>query len=94
MAGDDAWYPCNVTRSALEAHVKSGLLRPISGEGAPEWIAPPVSDRERNPPPGYVVCFLSFLERGFGTPAGWLIRAILHYYGVELLKGPNMARGG
>jgi len=40
--------------------------------------------REPNPPPGYVVCFLSFLERGFRTPAGRLIRAILHYYGVEL----------
>ena len=84
MAGDDAWYPCNVTRSALEARVKSRLLHPITDEGSPEWIAPPVSDREPNPPPGYVVCFLSFLERGFGTPVGLLIRAILHYYGVEL----------
>ena len=76
--------PCNVTRSALEARVKSGLLRPLVDEGLPEWIAPPVSDREPNPPPGYVVCFLSFLERGFGTPAGWLIQAILQYYWVEL----------
>ena len=31
-----------------------------------------------------MVCFLSFLDRGFGTPAGRLIRAILHYYKVEL----------
>ena len=36
------------------------------------------------PSPGYVVCFLSFLDRGFGTPAGRLIWAILHYYEVEL----------
>ena len=57
---------------------------PITGEGALEWIVPPMSDREPNPPPGYVVCFLSFLERGFGTPAGWLIQAILQYYWVEL----------
>jgi hypothetical protein len=84
MAGDNAWPPCNVTRSALEACVKGRLLRPISGEGAPEWIVAPVSDREPNLPPGYVVCFLSFLERGFRTPAGRLIRAILHYYGMEL----------
>ena len=84
MAGDDVWYPCNVTRSALEARVKGRLLRPITDEGSPEWIAPLVSDREPNPPPGYVVCFLSFLERGFRTPTGRLIRAILHYYGVEL----------
>ena len=83
MAGDDAWYPCNTTRAALEAYMKSGLLRPITDEGAPEWIVPPVNDREPNPPPGYVVCFQSFLERGFRTPAGRLIRAILHYYGVE-----------
>jgi len=27
---------------------------------------------------------LSFLDRGFGTPVGRLIRAILHYYEVEL----------
>jgi hypothetical protein len=32
-----------------------------------------VNDRELNPPQGYVVCFLLFLERGFGTPAGRLI---------------------
>ena len=84
MAGDDAWYPCNRTKAALDARVKSGLLRPITDEGAPELIVPPVNDREPNPPPGYVVCFLSFLEQGFGTPVGRLIRAILHYYGVEL----------
>jgi len=84
MAGDDVWPPYNVTRSALEARVKSGLLRPITDDRLPEWIAPPVSDREPNPPPGYVVSFLSFLDRGIGTPAGRLIWAILHYYGVEL----------
>jgi hypothetical protein len=84
MAGDDAWYPCNTTRVALDAHVKSGLLRPITDEGAPEWIVPPANDREPNPPPGYVVCFQSFLEWGFGMPAGRLIQAILHYFVVEL----------
>jgi len=84
MAGDDAWPPSNVTKSTLEARVKGGLLRPLTDEGLPEWIAPLVSDREPNPPPGYVVCFLSFLDRGFGTSASRLIRVILHYYGVEL----------
>ena len=64
--------------------MKSGLVRPITDEGLPEWIAPLVSDREPNPPLGYVVCFLSFLDWGFGTPASRLIREILHYYGVEL----------
>jgi len=84
MAGDDAWYPYNTTRAALEARVKGGLLRPITDEGSSEWIVPPVSDREPNPPPSYVVCFLSFLEWRFGAPVGRLIQAILHHYGVEL----------
>jgi len=70
MAGDDALPTSNVTWSALEARVKGGVLRPITGVGSPEWIAPPVSDREPNSPPGYVVCFLSFLDWRFGTPAG------------------------
>jgi len=43
-----------------------------------------VNDREPNLPPGYVVCFLSFLDRGFGIPAGRFIRALVHYYEVEL----------
>ena len=83
MAGDDVWSPTNVTRSALDAHVKAGILRPLTDIELPEWIVPSVNDREPNPPPGYVVCFLLFLDRGFGTPAGCLIRAILHYYEVE-----------
>jgi len=84
MAGDDAWPPCNVTKSALEARVKAGILRTLRDVGLPEWIVPSANDREPNPPPGYVVCFLSFLDRGFRTSAGRLIRAILHYYEVEL----------
>jgi len=84
MAGVEAWPPCNVTKSALEARVNAGILRPLKDVEFPEWIVPSVNDREPNPPPGYVVCFLSFLDRGFGVPAGRLIRAILHYYEVEL----------
>ena len=84
MAGDDVWPPSNVTRSALDARVKAGILRHITDAGRPEWIVPSANDREPNPPPGYVVCFLSFLDRGFGTPGSRLIRAILHYYEVEL----------
>jgi hypothetical protein len=42
--------------------------------------------READPaqPPGYVVSFVSFHERGFGVPASRFMRALLHYYGVEL----------
>ena len=84
MAGDDVWPPSNVTRSALDARVKAGILRPLTDVELSEWIVPSANDREPNPPPGYVVCFLSFLDWGFGTPAGRLICAILHYYDVEL----------
>ena len=54
--------PCNITGAMLEARVKGGLLRPVTDERALEWIVPPANDREPNPPPGYVVCFLSFLD--------------------------------
>jgi hypothetical protein len=37
-----------------------------------------------SPPPGYVVSFISFHERGFGVPTGRFMRAILFHYGVEL----------
>jgi hypothetical protein len=36
------------------------------------------------PPPRYVLSFVSFHERGFGVPASRFMRALLHYYGVEL----------
>jgi hypothetical protein len=45
--------------------------------------APP-SGAAPSPPPGYVVSFVSFHERGFGVPASRFMRAILHVYGVEL----------
>jgi len=69
MAGVEAWPPSNVTKSALEARVRAGILRPLKDVGFPEWIVPSANDREPNPPPGYVVCFVSFLDRGFGVPA-------------------------
>jgi hypothetical protein len=45
--------------------------------------APP-SGAAPSPPPGYVVSFVSFHERGFGVPASRFMRAILHVYEVEL----------
>ena len=45
---------------------------------------PLVNDKEPNPLPGYVVCFLSFLDRGFGIPACWFMRSLVHYYELEL----------
>jgi hypothetical protein len=52
--------------------------------GAPhEWIAPG-DEEELTSPTGYVVCFVSFHERGFIVPASRFMRVLPHYYGVEL----------
>jgi hypothetical protein len=67
----------------MEALVADGLLRPLSGDPQPEWMVPP-SGAGPTPPPGYVLSFISFHERGFGVPASRFMRALLHYYGVEL----------
>jgi hypothetical protein len=79
----DPWPFSTVTVDDLEALVAEGLLRPLSGDPQPEWMAPP-SGAAPSPPPGYVVSFVSFHERGFGVPASRFMRAILHVYGVEL----------
>jgi hypothetical protein len=45
----------------------------------------PLSDhRESAPPEGYVVSFVAFHERGLGMPPSRFMRALLHYYKVEL----------
>jgi hypothetical protein len=79
----DPWPFSTVTADDLEALVADGLLRPLSGDSQPEWMPPP-SGAAPSPPPGYVVSFVSFHDRGFGVPASRFMRAILHVYGVEL----------
>jgi hypothetical protein len=79
----DLWPFSTITADDLEALVADGLLHPLSGDSQPEWMAPP-SGATPSPPPGYVVSFLSFHERGFRVPASRFMRAILHVYGVEL----------
>jgi hypothetical protein len=79
----DPWPFSTVTVDDLEALVAEGLLRPLSGGSQPEWMAPP-SGAAPSPPPGYVVSFVSFHERGFGVPPSRFMRAILHVYGEEL----------
>jgi hypothetical protein len=80
----DPWPFSTVTADDLEDLVAEGLLRPLSDERQPEWIPPPPSGAAPSPPPGYIVSFVSFHERGFGVPASRFMRAILHNYGVEL----------
>jgi hypothetical protein len=79
----DPWPFSIVTADDLGALVAKGLLRPLSGDSQPEWMPPP-SGAAPSPPPGYVVSFVCFHERGFGVPASRFMRAILHVYEVEL----------
>jgi hypothetical protein len=79
----DPWPFSIVAVEDLEALVADGLLRPLSGGPQPEWMAP-ASEADPTPPPGYVVSLIPFHERGFGVPASRFMRALLHYYGVEL----------
>jgi hypothetical protein len=79
----DPWPFSTVTADDLEALAADGLLRPLSGDPQPEWMAPP-SGAAPSPPRGYVLSFVSFHERGFGVPASRFMQAILHFYGVEL----------
>ena len=69
MAGDNSWPASDIMTVALKALVSGGLLCPITDEATSEWIVPTVSDREPNPPAGYVVSFLAFLDRGLWFPA-------------------------
>jgi hypothetical protein len=83
VSPSDPWPFSTVTVDDLEALVADGLLRPLSGDPQPEWTAPP-SGVAPSPPPRYVLSFVSFHERGFRVPASRFMRAILHFYGVEL----------
>jgi hypothetical protein len=79
----DPWPFSTVTVDDLEALVADGLLRPLSSDPQPEWMAP-ASEADPTTSSGYVVSFVSFHERGFGVPASRFMRALLQYYGVEL----------
>jgi hypothetical protein len=49
----------------------------------PKWYASG-DEQEPAPPTGYVVSFTLFHERGFGVQASRFMRALPHYYRVEL----------
>jgi hypothetical protein len=80
----DEWAASSVTEKRLEELVRDGLLRPKMSRSQPEWIAPPSDHREPVPPEGYVVSFTCFHKRGFGVSASPFMRALLHYYKVQL----------
>jgi hypothetical protein len=71
-------------RFALSELVNGGQHTPNVNGQLPAWIVPPASDREPNPPHGYVVSFIRHHERGFAVPASRFMRGLCHHYGVEL----------
>jgi hypothetical protein len=68
----------------LEDLVRDGLLRLRASRSQPKWRVSSSSHRELAPPEGYVVSFIAFHERGLGVPPSQFMRALLHYYKVEL----------
>jgi hypothetical protein len=73
-----------VTSFALNELVNGGLLAPAHEGAYPVWMVPSVSDREPNPPYGYVVSFIRLHEHGFTAPASRFMRGLCYHYGVEL----------
>jgi hypothetical protein len=70
-----------VTRFALSELVNGGQLA-LNVDGQPAaWIVPPVTDREPNPPYGYIGSFIRHHERGFTVPASHFMRGLCHHYG-------------
>jgi hypothetical protein len=73
-----------VTPFALNEFVNGGSLAPVGDGMYLAWMVLPASDRETNPPHGYVVSFVRLHERGFTAPASRFMRGLCYHYGVEL----------
>ena len=72
-----------MSAETLQSLVDDGLLRPVTDPNRPEWIAPG-NESEPRPRDGYIMSFMSFHERGLVLSADRFMRALPHYYGVEL----------
>jgi hypothetical protein len=72
-----------VTPLALNELVNGGLLVPPGDGLYPAWMVPPVSDKEPNPPYGYVVSFVWLHKRSFTASVSRFMRGLCHHYGVE-----------
>jgi hypothetical protein len=79
-----SWSRSMVTRFALSELVNGGQLAPNVDRQPAAWIVPSATDREPNPPHGYVVSFIRHHECGFTAPASRIMRGLCHHYGVEL----------
>jgi hypothetical protein len=78
------WSLSIVTRFALSELVNGSQLAPNMDGKPAAWIVLPATDREPNPPYGYVVNFTRHLERGFAAPVSRFMCGLCYHYGVEL----------
>ena len=72
-----------MSTATLQSLIDDGLLLPVTDHNRPEWIALG-AEPEPRPRDGYIVSFVAFHERGLALPADRFMRALPHYYGVEL----------
>jgi hypothetical protein len=82
------WTRLTVTPFALNELVNGELLAPNVEGVPPAWIVPPASDREPNPPYGYIVSFIRLHERGFAAPASCFMRACATTMGWSSTTSP------
>jgi hypothetical protein len=78
------WPWSTVTLFTLNELVNVGLVAPVGNGIYREWMVPPASDREPNPPHVYVVSFVRLHERGFTALASCFMQRLCYHYGVEL----------
>ncbi|XP_072151143.1 uncharacterized protein [Setaria viridis] len=76
-----SWGVSHFTSSRAEGLVRKGLLCERTAAG--EWELPGM-EQVPSPPPGYVISFAHFHERGFASPPSRFFRGLLHHYGLEL----------
>jgi len=71
------WAQSTITEVDLERLVARGMLHPCTS--AMEWMVPS-GERSPSPPPGYIVSFLKFHERGLAKPIHDIFRGLLFHY--------------
>jgi hypothetical protein len=80
------WETSTVTEEQIQSLADRELLRPKAQVG---W-RPAAGEEFPTEGTGETVVFLAHIERGFGVPAGDLLRGLLHFYRIELVHlAPN-----
>jgi hypothetical protein len=74
------WTPSTIMQGHLQKHAEQGFMMVV------ELVACHAPEDPTFPMPteGYVVSFVAFYERGFGTPSHQFLHSLLWYYGLEL----------